>query len=66
MHSARLTLIAGLVVVAHAHFQLQFPVPRGVFVMDNEVNFCGQRVSQVCIATCTDDMLCRWLRQRCQ
>ncbi|KIY45340.1 hypothetical protein FISHEDRAFT_49327 [Fistulina hepatica ATCC 64428] len=29
-----------LVGAVQAHFQLQFPTPRGVFNMDNEVDFC--------------------------
>jgi len=32
--------LAGLVSVASAHFQLQYPLPRGVFVEDNEPGFC--------------------------
>ena len=30
-----------LVASVSAHFQLQYPSPRGDFVEDNEVNFCG-------------------------
>ncbi|KAJ3771548.1 hypothetical protein FB446DRAFT_740031 [Lentinula raphanica] len=37
--STALTL-SGLFVVASAHFQLQFPPPRGTFVEDQEPNFC--------------------------
>ncbi|KAJ6562156.1 hypothetical protein B0H19DRAFT_1143713 [Mycena capillaripes] len=33
-------LLASLTALANAHFQLQFPAPRGVFVEDNEPNFC--------------------------
>ncbi|KAJ6562163.1 hypothetical protein B0H19DRAFT_1026950 [Mycena capillaripes] len=33
-------LLASLTVLANAHFQLQFPAPRGVFVEDDEPNFC--------------------------
>ena len=33
--------MSGLVAVTSAHFQLQYPTPRGVFVEDNEVTFCG-------------------------
>ncbi|KAF8168333.1 hypothetical protein B0H34DRAFT_685114 [Crassisporium funariophilum] len=32
--------VAFLAVVANAHFQLQFPPPRGVFNENNEPNFC--------------------------
>jgi len=40
LNFARLISITGLVAVVHAHFQLQFPLPRGVFVEDNEPDFC--------------------------
>lgn len=33
-------VLSGLAAVANAHFQLQYPLPRGVFNMDNEVTFC--------------------------
>lgn len=32
---------AGLISVASAHFQLQYPAPRGVFVQNSEPTFCG-------------------------
>ncbi|KZP04550.1 hypothetical protein FIBSPDRAFT_722752 [Athelia psychrophila] len=32
--------LAGLVSVVSAHFQLQYPLPRGVFVEDDEPTFC--------------------------
>ncbi len=42
MHSAVAFLFALVsAVVVNAHFQLQFPTPRGVFNMDNEPTFCG-------------------------
>jgi hypothetical protein len=31
----------GTITAVNAHFQLQFPPPRGVFDDTNEVNFCG-------------------------
>lgn len=34
-------LLSCLVTAASAHFQLQYPYPRGVFNAANEVNFCG-------------------------
>ena len=34
-------LLTGAITVVNAHFQLAFPGPRGPFVEDNEVNFCG-------------------------
>jgi len=37
---SRLSVLAGLVAIANAHFQLQFPAPRGPFVEDNEPRFC--------------------------
>ncbi|PIL29581.1 hypothetical protein GSI_08217 [Ganoderma sinense ZZ0214-1] len=33
-------LLAGLLTTVSAHFQLQFPAPRGVFVEDQEPTFC--------------------------
>ncbi|KAJ6534485.1 hypothetical protein DFH09DRAFT_1180511 [Mycena vulgaris] len=33
-------VLAGLIALANAHFQLQFPPPRGVFVEDDEPTFC--------------------------
>ena len=35
-------LAAAFATVANAHFQLQYPVPRGPFVQDSEPTFCGQ------------------------
>ncbi|KAF7982066.1 hypothetical protein HWV62_30358 [Athelia sp. TMB] len=32
--------LAGLVSLASAHFQMQYPAPRGVFVEDDEPTFC--------------------------
>jgi len=40
MHLLIVATFLGLASVASAHFQLQYPVPRGVFVEDNEPNFC--------------------------
>ncbi|TFK41393.1 hypothetical protein BDQ12DRAFT_679389 [Crucibulum laeve] len=40
MQSSILFLISLLSVVVNAHFQLQFPAPRGVFVENDEPNFC--------------------------
>ncbi|KAG5648155.1 hypothetical protein DXG03_006109 [Asterophora parasitica] len=33
-------LVLALAAVVNAHFQLQYPPPRGVFVEDDEPNFC--------------------------
>ncbi|KAJ7139893.1 hypothetical protein C8R44DRAFT_765686 [Mycena epipterygia] len=33
-------VFASLIALANAHFQLQFPIPRGPFVEDNEPTFC--------------------------
>jgi hypothetical protein len=43
MHSPLLAFVFALLGAAavNAHFQLQFPPPRGVFVEDQEPNFCG-------------------------
>ncbi|KDR84759.1 hypothetical protein GALMADRAFT_217823 [Galerina marginata CBS 339.88] len=40
MHSSVVFLLALLAISVNAHFQLQFPAPRGVFVEDDEPNFC--------------------------
>ncbi|KIK71268.1 hypothetical protein GYMLUDRAFT_33412 [Collybiopsis luxurians FD-317 M1] len=40
MHSFTALLLTGLFVAASAHFQLQFPPPRGAFNEPAEVNFC--------------------------
>ncbi|KAI0034907.1 hypothetical protein K488DRAFT_18677, partial [Vararia minispora EC-137] len=37
--------VAGLATVARAHFQLQYPPPRGPFVDTSEVNFCDDYVN---------------------
>jgi hypothetical protein len=39
--------------VVNAHFQLAFPPPRGPFVDDNEVNFCGKVARFVSIRVLT-------------
>ncbi|EMD41705.1 hypothetical protein CERSUDRAFT_110283 [Gelatoporia subvermispora B] len=33
-------IFSGLLTVVSAHFQLQYPAPRGPFVEPNEINFC--------------------------
>ncbi|KAL0950891.1 hypothetical protein HGRIS_007650 [Hohenbuehelia grisea] len=38
---------AGFAAVVNAHFQLQFPAPRGRFVEDNEPKFCDGFTSPV-------------------
>ncbi len=38
-------LLVGLLTTVSAHFQLQFPPPRGAFVEDQEPTFCGMDVS---------------------
>ncbi|EIN13572.1 hypothetical protein PUNSTDRAFT_48521 [Punctularia strigosozonata HHB-11173 SS5] len=40
MRFATLAAIASLFAAANAHFQLQFPTPRGPFVEDDEPHFC--------------------------
>ncbi|KAI0662616.1 hypothetical protein C8Q70DRAFT_959964 [Cubamyces menziesii] len=40
MRVATAAFISGLLTVASAHFQLQYPPPRGVFVEDKEPTFC--------------------------
>ena len=42
MRVATAAFISGLLTVASAHFQLQYPPPRGVFVEDKEPTFCGR------------------------
>ncbi|KAF9243798.1 hypothetical protein BU15DRAFT_59655 [Melanogaster broomeanus] len=40
MRFTAITLIAVFATAANAHFQLQYPLPRGVFVEDSEPDFC--------------------------
>ncbi|KAJ7431074.1 hypothetical protein B0H11DRAFT_2132194 [Mycena galericulata] len=40
MLAATILTIASLITLASAHFQMQFPIPRGPFVEDNEPTFC--------------------------
>lgn len=40
-YKGSLLCISALLGIARAHFQLQYPIPRGPFVETNEVNFCG-------------------------
>ncbi|KAJ4476748.1 hypothetical protein J3R30DRAFT_3658014 [Lentinula aciculospora] len=40
MHSFTALILSGLFAVVSAHFQLQFPPPRGTFVEDQEPTFC--------------------------
>jgi len=40
MRFGSIVFLSGLLTVVSAHFQLQYPVPRGVFVEDNEPTFC--------------------------
>lgn len=47
--SAALAL-ASLASVASAHFQLQFPDPRGEFDEDNEPNLCGMQFTKFYIS----------------
>lgn len=41
MHRSIILLLSCFASIATAHFQLQFPSPRGVFDEDNEPSFCG-------------------------
>ena len=41
MRFSSFAALASLAAVANAHFQLQFPSPRGKFVEDDEPTFCG-------------------------
>lgn len=41
MQSKSLVVLSALCAVASAHFQLQYPAPRGVFVEKDETTFCG-------------------------
>ncbi|KJA25950.1 hypothetical protein HYPSUDRAFT_133890 [Hypholoma sublateritium FD-334 SS-4] len=49
MHSPAVAFLFALItaVVVNAHFQLQFPAPRGVFNMDNEPTFCDGYLDSV-------------------
>ncbi len=49
MQLAFLGLLAFWAGVTRAHFRLLYPPPRGVFVSDNEPNFCGKySVATIC------------------
>lgn len=41
MRLESLVFASSLLGIASAHFHLQFPEPRGPFVADDEVTFCG-------------------------
>ncbi|KAH9006004.1 hypothetical protein EDB86DRAFT_3061712 [Lactarius hatsudake] len=47
MRLATFALLAGVVTVVNAHFQVSYPPPRGPFDEDNEVNFCDNYVNAV-------------------
>lgn len=42
MRFSPVAFVACLAGVANAHFRLNYPEPRGVFVADEEPKFCGQ------------------------
>lgn len=42
MRCISVVLVAAFATVANAHFQLQYPLPRGPFVQNSEPLFCGQ------------------------
>lgn len=42
MRILAVSYIIALASVVNAHFQLQYPPPRGVFVEDDEPSFCGK------------------------
>ncbi|KAF7789860.1 hypothetical protein EIP86_000808 [Pleurotus ostreatoroseus] len=42
-----LVVLSGLCAVVSAHFQLQYPPPRGVFVEKDEVTFCDNYATAV-------------------
>ena len=46
---ATLPILATLLGAASAHFQLQYPPPRGVFNEDSEPTFCGKSPSRLVI-----------------
>lgn len=41
MRFSTFALLIGAITAVNAHFELAYPVPRGPFDDDNEVNFCG-------------------------
>ncbi|KIM48435.1 hypothetical protein M413DRAFT_440167 [Hebeloma cylindrosporum] len=47
MHSTLVFLFAFLAAAVNAHFQLQYPPPRGVFVEDDEPTFCDGYLTAV-------------------
>jgi len=47
MRFATLAFLFDVITVVNAHFELAYPVPRGPFDDDNEVNFCDNYVNAV-------------------
>ncbi|KAI9445440.1 hypothetical protein H4582DRAFT_921480 [Lactarius indigo] len=47
MRFATFALLAGMITVVNAHFQVSYPPPRGLFVAANEDNFCDNYVHAV-------------------
>lgn len=41
MLAKSLSLVLALAASANAHFRMQYPIPRGVFNAEDEINFCG-------------------------
>ncbi|KZT06750.1 uncharacterized protein LAESUDRAFT_725509 [Laetiporus sulphureus 93-53] len=44
MRFTTVAFMGGLLTAVSAHFHLQYPTPRGVFNMQNEVNFCDSYI----------------------
>lgn len=65
MRFSAVATVVALASVAQAHFQLQYPAPRGVFVEDNEPNFCGQSriVYTRELQRAYEEPIHRWLQQ---
>lgn len=63
MRFAFVAFLLGSLGVASAHFSLQYPPPRGVFVEDDEPTFCGTFSWPTMQTTDSDPVTHRWLHE---
>lgn len=61
MRFASAVFFSGLLAAVSAHFQLQYPPPRGDFVEDDEPTFCGTYSSLTRILTLLNPIKHRWV-----
>lgn len=62
MVTASLALVLALTASANAHFRLQYPLPRGPFVADDEVNFCGASLCRILSALRPNSILDNYIQ----